>query len=463
MKINTKSVQPTRYTHEGAKASRITAEQELRRTVMACMLWENNFYESGQSVADRIGELVPKCRPEFVAACAYHARTDMKLRHAPLLLVAHMTVHEQHKKLVGKLLPDIIQRADEIAEFVAIYFHIGSKTLSSQVKKGLAAAFAKFDEYALAKYNRDKDWKLRDVLHLAHAKPTDAQGITKEQRKAALKRGEKLILNPHEDLFRKLVDSELAVPNTWETRLSSGEDKRKVFTELMESKELGALAFLRNLRNMVESGVDMSLIESYADNVKVDRVLPFRFVAAARHVPSLEPVLERMMAKCIAGMEKLPGRTLLLVDVSGSMKSPLSSKSDMARWDAAYGLAILLREMCESIGIFSFSNQVMEIPLRRGFALRDAIHNSQPHGGTYMGRSVQALNQRFDYDRIIVLTDEQSRDTVPDPKGKGYVINVASDKNGIGYGPWTKIDGWSEACIRYVTEYEKMVEEEVAS
>jgi hypothetical protein len=35
-----------------------------------------------------------------------------------------------------------------------------------------------------------------------------------------------------------------------------------------------------------------------------------------------------------------------------------------------------------------------------------------------------------------------------------YVINVASYKNGVGYGKWTHIDGWSESVIEYVRELE---------
>ena len=54
------------------------------------------------------------------------------------------------------------------------------------------------------------------------------------------------------------------------------------------------------------------------------------------------------------------------------------------------------------------------------------------------------------YDRIIVITDEQSHDRIVVPRGKGYVINVASARNGVGYGPWTHIDGWSEAVVDYI-------------
>lgn len=60
------------------------------------------------------------------------------------------------------------------------------------------------------------------------------------------------------------------------------------------------------------------------------------------------------------------------------------------------------------------------------------------------------------YDRLIVITDEQSATPSGAPlnDAKGYFINVASYKNGIGYGPWNHIDGWSESIIDYIQEYE---------
>ena len=99
MRMNAALKRDPVYTHEGAKAANIGPEQQLRRSVMACMLWEGEFYESGDSIASRIAKLIPLCRPDFVAACAYHARTDMKLRHVPLLLVREMARLPKHKAL----------------------------------------------------------------------------------------------------------------------------------------------------------------------------------------------------------------------------------------------------------------------------------------------------------------------------------------------------------------------------
>ncbi|HEV2577673.1 MAG TPA: TROVE domain-containing protein [Acidobacteriaceae bacterium] len=422
-------------THEGAPAVAITPEQALRRSVLACMLWEDEFYESGVTIAARIRELVPKVEPARVAALATEARTLMKLRHAPLLLVREMARHATHRALVAQTLASVIQRADELSEFVAIYWADGRTPLSAQVKKGLAAAFTRFDEYALAKYDRAAAVRLRDVLFLSHAKPVDAAQAA---------------------LWKRLIAGELATPDTWEVALSTGgkeADKRATWERLLGERKLGALALLRNLRNMKEAQVDERLVVEGLAAMKTDRVLPFRFLAATRHAPQWEEALEAAMFRAVAGREKLAGHTVLLVDVSGSMVAPLSRRSEMLRTDAAYGLAILLRETAEKVSVYTFSNDAKLVPPRRGFALRDAMEASQPHSGTYLGKALDAVEGS--YDRIVVVTDEQAHDRVAAPRGRGYVVNVASARNGVGYGPWTHIDGWSEAVIDYIREAER--------
>jgi 60 kDa SS-A/Ro ribonucleoprotein len=421
-------------THEGAPARHISHELRLRRSVLACLLWEKQFYEDGVEIASRIAELVPKVEAEKVAALAVEARSQMKLRHAPLLLVREMARHKTHRRLVADTLASVIQRADELSEFVAIYWKDGRIPLSGQVKKGLAAAFPKFDEYALAKYDRGGPVKLRDVLFLCHAKPRDAAQA---------------------GVWRKLIWGRLNTPDTWEVALSSGADKREAWQRLLAESKLGALALLRNLRNMREAGVEEELVLSALRSMNAARVLPFRFLAAARYAPQWEETLEQAMLKCVAEHAKLAGKTVLLVDVSGSMAAPLSRRSEMQRTDAAYGLAVLLREIGEKVSVFSFSDDLVEVPARRGFALRDAIDASQRHNGTQLGKAVESLNQAGSYDRLIVISDEQAHDAVPGPTSKGYVINVASYKNGVGYGKWTHIDGWSESVVDYIRMLEQ--------
>lgn len=434
MRVNT-AAKAEEFTHEGAVAAVINTELQLRRSVMACMLWEDNFYEDGRSIADRIQDLTKKLPFDVVANIAIECRDKMKLRHVPLLLAKSIADRQAGRKM-GDLLERIIQRPDEITEFLAIYWKDKKTPLAKQVKVGLARAFRKFDEYSMAKYNRKSAIKLRDVLFMCHAKPKNEQQA---------------------DLWKRLVDGQLVTPDTWEVELSSGKNKKETFERLMAEKKLGALAFIRNLRNMEQAGISKSVVAEYANTINISRVLPFRFVTAARMVPQWEDVLEPMMIKCMDGQEKITGSTAILVDISGSMNTALSTKSDTTRMDAAFGVAILAREICEHVRIFTFSDDLIEVAPRRGFALRDAMKTSQPHMGTFLAGALQALHNIANYNRIIIITDEQSADGIVAPEGKGYVINVANNRNGIGYGKWLHIDGWSEAVIDYIRAYEKAV------
>lgn len=439
MKTNVKIQKEKAYTHEGGLAEHLTPEKELRRSLMACLLGEDTFYESGIEISERITNLVPKINATKVSDLAIEAREDMKLRHAPLWVVRAMASNEEHKARVAYTLSKIIQRPDELGEFLSLYWKDGKVPISAQVKKGLARAFAKFDAYQLAKYNRDSDEiKLRDVMFLVHPKPKD---------------------KTQAEIWKQLVDNNLPVPFTWETAISAAktdEDKKQAWCNLLRENKLGALALLRNLRNIQKANVPEAYILEAIKRMKTDRVLPYRFIAAAKYVPQWEPQLEEAMFKCLDSQEKLPRKTILLIDVSGSMYSPLSDKSDLRRVDAACGLAILARELCEDVRTYSFSNNCILVPSRRGFALRDAIENSQCHGSTYLGRAIDHIvNKENDFDRFIIITDEQTADQVNFPTCKGYLINVASYQYGIGYRKWTHLDGFSEAVLDYILKVEK--------
>jgi len=434
------------------------------------MLFEDEFYEDGKEISERIARLIPKIDPEIVSGICIEARTDMKLRHIPLLICREMAKLEKHKAFVKTILPRIIQRPDELAEFLAIYQKSGKdQPISNAVKKGLALAFHNFNAYEFAKYNQDKEIKLRDVMRIVHPRP---EGSIESRRfrkilenyctcghthynKETKKREDKCGCGCNE-----FVADTLPTPDTWEvgiTKCHSDEEKRREWTRLLTEKKLGGLALLRNLRNMKSTGVDEDLIRSSIGKIKTDRILPFRFITAARYAPALEPELETVMLSSLKSMKKLPGKTILLVDGSGSMHGQISSKSELTRFDAACALSILAREICEKCEVIVFSTNAYVVPPRKGFALRDAIKTAAEFSST---NTEDALILAADegYNRIIVFTDEQSHQTISDPiKGAiGYVVNIASNRNGIGYGQWIHIDGFSEKIIDFIQSYEEI-------
>lgn len=432
MQTNQKRARGPR-THGGAPAyPKLTPLQQLRRSVLACLMWEDQFYENGEAIADRIAAEAKACTHSEVFALAVEARRKHNLRHVPLLLAV---AEAEARRLTPLTVDAVIQRADELAELVAIYWRNGKRPLPNAMKKGLAMAFAKFDAYRLAKYNRDKAITLRDVMFLVHPKPQNDEQAA---------------------VWKALAENNLPSPDTWEVALSSGADKKETFERLIREGNLGYLALLRNLRNMEQAGVDPALVRGAILARKgAQRVLPFRYIAAARACPRHEPALDKAMQAAISELPKLSGTTVVLVDVSSSMDDPLSGRSDLTRMDAAAALAVMWQG--DDKRVFTFSDDVKEVPARAGMGGIESIIHSQRHGSTDLAGAIRYINAHVPCDRLIVITDEQSTSEmgVPQPKAPlAYGINTAGYQNGVTYGSWVHIDGFSENVIRYIYELE---------
>jgi hypothetical protein len=329
---------------------------------------EDQFYEDRVSIAVRVKEFLNQVSEEDARTALFEAKFDNKLRHMPLYL---LTLFAGKKWLTKDDVYRVCTHADDMTELLALYFMDGKKSLSHQLVKGLAPAFGKFDEYQLAKYNRQKGVKLRDALRLARPKPKDAAQSA---------------------LWKRVLSGELETPDTWEAAISAcakgNARKAAEFTRLIQDKRLGDLAFLRNLRKMTEAGVDEAVIRKSFEERQWGWIIPYQFITAASHIPVLEDSLEAAMFKCLGEVQPLDMAIALLVDVSGSMNSMLSRKSEVLRIDAAIGLAILLREICKDIHIYSFNTALHTIAPRRGFALRDAIRK-ELGGGTQMWNAIR--------------------------------------------------------------------------
>jgi 60 kDa SS-A/Ro ribonucleoprotein len=472
MRTNTPVPTEPIFTHEGARATRISPLLTLRRMCLASLLWEDQHYQLGvdhaKDVADLVRDLVNDGKADAVAALAIECRERMYLRHMPLYLTVLLTQYKGCGSLVAATLPRVIQRADEPAEFLALYTKLfpearrktvnwktGAATgsvrgikLSAGAKRGLAQAFGAFNGYQLAKYNRPGQFALRDVLRTCHAKPKDAAQAA---------------------LWHQLVTDTLPAPDTWEVALSAGADKKATFERLIREKKLGGLAFLRNLAGMVEAKVDRALlVERFAGGF--DRVLPFRFIAAARHARGLEDLIDAAMIRAAGLSDKLLGHTVLVVDTSGSMRTALGGKSELSRQDAAAALAILAREQCEHVTIICTAGNdstqkhaTMLIPPRRGMALQDVIVNGTNAiggGGIFLVQAMAWVQAHVTdhIDRVIVFTDEQDCDhkQAPDTALRlgttNYLVNVGGYKHGIAYTPWVHVDGFSERVLDFVRE-----------
>lgn len=433
MKTNT-PVRHTAKTHEGGRAdAHQKPVQELERAVSACLLWENTFYEDGNDIAERIRQLCLQVTVEEISSLAVKARHDLKLRHVPLFLCVQLL-----KRKAGKITSDTIQavikRPDEMGELLALYRKDRRAPLAAQLKKGLRAVFPTFSPYQLAKWNGDAAYKLKDVMFLVNPKPKDAVQA---------------------EVWRQLINGELASPDTWEVALSAGKDKKATWERLLTDKKLGYMALLMNLRNMSEAGVDSSLVEqALRDGAMGSKALPFRFISAYKHAPQYAQALSDAMEMAVEGT--LFGETVIVLDVSGSMNEAISGKGTLLRYEAAAALAVLVRGLSKSCRVFTYDSSCREVANLKGLGLLDAI-KKRVGGGTDTKAALQAVQRLCpDRDRVILLTDEQSSDGMHRAWAKhSYIINVAPYKPGLETGgQWVRINGWSERIIDWIRLHE---------
>lgn len=453
MKTNVKTKEKAR-THGGGFATVDNPKTELRRTVSSCLLWENLFYEGATSVANRITNLCSQVGAEYISDLAVTARHDLNLRHVPLWLCVHLLKKKGFKS--SDTIAKVVSRPDEMGELISLYWRVNGAgaSLAAQLKKGLARAFTKFSEYQLAKWNRDAEVSLKDVMFLCHPKPAD---------------------DAQQAIWQRLIDDKLETPDTWEVELSASRDKKASWTRLLEKNRLGGMALLSNLRNIKQAGIDNGLIKQALDKANFNKILPFRFISAARAVPGIEHLLEEPMLRSMANFTKLNGKTLVVVDISGSMESRLSGKSDMNRMDAGLALAILLRELCEDSVVYATAgcdsrskHATTRVPSRRGFALADVIKSQRSKiggGGIFLTQCMDFIQKdsNEEFDRVIVITDEQDCERDNDRAASKantlcdnpYILDIgAYDKGIASNGKWTRICGFSSRIVDWILDTE---------
>jgi hypothetical protein len=177
---------------------------------------------------------------------------------------------------------------------------------------------------------------------------------------------------------------------------------------------MGVMALVRNLRNFdragVSDGVAATVAARLADPGEIarSRMFPFRFLAAYRAAPSLRWAwpLERALDHSLTGVPALTGRTLILVDRSGSMFGPVSPKSGLDRADSAaiFGAALALR--AADADLVEFGTGHRPVRFGRGESLLKVLERFTSMGGTNTAEAVRARYRG--HDRVVIVTDEQA-------------------------------------------------------
>jgi len=414
--------------HQGAKAYKMTPELELYSAVVTTGL-NDSFYESGNERLEKIKMLIAKCDAEFVAKLAIYARTEMYLRSIPMVLSVELAKQSKGTDTVSKTVSNVIQRADEITELLSYYQIANGRTeakklnrLSKQVQKGLAVSFNRFDEYQFAKYNRATDVKLKDALFLVHPKAKD---------------------ETQQEIFNKIAADTLATPYTWETELSelgktkfiNAIDKKRAVAakwgELIESRKVGYMALMRNLRNIVEAEVSAKHIQMVCDYIANEKAvmgskqLPFRFLSAYREIKALKSgytsaILNALEDAVMHSAKNIKGfgydtSVVIAADVSGSMQQPVSVKSKVQLYDIGLMLAMLMQSQCKNVvtGMFGDKWKIVNMPQRNVLAnVLEFYRREGEVGYATNGYLVleDLIQRKHKADKVMLFTDVQMYD-----------------------------------------------------
>lgn len=479
------STNPTR-THEAGIGWARDAKSELFLTAVSTMIGEGNAYESGDARLDRMRELVMDVTaqdPAWLAGFIPWLRSEAQIRTGSVVLAAEtaraMYIHRRNRVTpassisVRKLVDAACQRADEPAEMLAYWRSTYGRVLPDGLQRGVADAASRlYTERAALRWDgTDRAWRMGDVLAVAHPTPKDPQQAALFRclidRRYGRAEGDYGL-----GMLSARADLDTIPPVERRAWLASGphaaggvrragHDWRSLATWLQGPLDataweailpgLGYMAILRNLRNLDEAGVSDQAVEVVAakimdaGEVKASRQFPLRYLSAMREARSLRwswP-LERALQLSLNNVPELSGRTLVMVDTSGSMEGQMSDRSGLRRRDAAVIFGLAVAQRCRQVDVVSFSaprlpGQLGSIvfPMLQGESLLTAVKrwDSRYHIGGAT-RTADALQRHYHgHDRVIVVTDEQYHGADPStalsPDVPMYTWNVAGHRAG---------------------------------
>lgn len=376
-------------------------------------LVQDTYYKSQGNLISELGEQAKACDHLFLAQLALYARKQNNLRSVSHILAGELAMRKDlgsptvnEGGWVRRFYKQVALRPDDILETLAYMKGHGCpdlRALPNSLKRGFGDALTQFDAYQIAKYQR-KEYKpnLVDAVNLLHPVKTEA--------------------------LTALMTGTLKPANTWENKLqaigreSEGKTEQHVadlkadaWMELLQSKKLGYMACLRNLRNIAEQAPDaMPLALEFLQNphaVERSRVIPFQFVTAVEAIKGTKAMttqvriaLDTAMNLSLKNMPVFPGKTLIAVDVSGSMRGNNGRPIAIASLFAG----VLFKSQPDA-DIMLFDGHARYLDLMPNDSLTTicgSIINLATGGSTNFSLIFECAKHA--YDRIIILSDMQA-------------------------------------------------------
>lgn len=423
-----------------------TPESELFLLAVTNMVSEDTFYESGEQRDNRFVQLiheVTKTNPEWIAGNAEREGFVSYLRNTMNMRSASIQMACEYARAGGPggraVINKAISRGDEPAEALGYWLSYYGRKIPAAVKRGIAdAAIRLYSERNALKYDGiSRGIRMADVLELTHPKP-------KEVWQSALFRY--LIDKRHNrdggapPMLRTIVEDEklrAADPEVRRALLKAGAVAEAGWSwerlagwlpggmdaeawELM-IPQMGYMALIRNLRNFDEAGISDEVKAAVVDRiakpeaVAASRQFPYRFWSAYKNAPSMEwgRALEKALDLSCSNIPELPGRTLVLIDISGSMQAPVSDRSKVQRYEIGALFGAALAKRTEKCDVALFADGPLEHPVGKSQSVLRYIESVGNNIGVVgYGTAIhESLRKCYNgHDRVVIFSDEASRD-----------------------------------------------------
>lgn len=493
----TYSNQQRALTHEGGMGYVRNARSELFLQAVAEMA-EDTYYESAEERQARMAAnirsvIAEKGGWDWICNLVSWLRNEGQMRSASVMIAAEAVANADARPGIEgpsprQLISSAALRPDEPAELLGYWLTNHGRKIPAPVKRGIAdAATRLYNERNALKYDgQSRGVRMGDVIELTHPTPKDQgqsalfkQLIDNRHNRDGAPHGSLPLLTLDYQLQRLPVEARRAALSnaidagwSWERLagwLPGGMDA-KAWEAIIPS--MGYMALLRNLRNFDQAGINKSTIkyiqERLADPEQVakSRQFPYRFLSAFQATESLNwgQQLEEALSLSVNNVPKFEGRTLVLVDTSGSMQSPVGGQRSSAyRCDVAalFG-AVLAQRNIGSVDLAIYASNVAPWPVKSGASILRTVKSMHSAIGSvgHGTNTWQAIRSQYaGHDRIVVLTDEQSHDSGTNPGCWMHFINLAGyrvatapkDRRTFAYG------GFTDAMFRLLPTMEQGV------
>lgn len=398
-KFNTtkRPAQPNAVTYEGGAAFEKSLEQDWLNNLFSNML-ENRFYESAEDQMERYikltKQMLVKYGPKFVARAAVFARNELGMRSISQLTAAMLNpIYFEGKRDFYK---NYMHRPDDVSEIFAILESRGEKR-SHGLVKGAGDYLSGLSGYQMDKYRMTKkNWSMIDLINITH---------------------------PKSEVIDKFCRGTLEKAGTWEQKMyaaKSKEERNKNWRELVEQQKLGYLALIRNLNNILAAGVSESWIETYlvpqltnADKIHKSLVFPYQIYVAYKSLKVKEVntvfALNKAFRTSIDNIPDLEGKSLVVLDVSGSMTDRMNGYTSMTIKEvcACYAAAIYLANPDSEF--IKFGDMAQKCDYNRLDNVFNIIAQMQHNDICGFGTNIVPVWNMLDkhYDRIFLFSDMQ--------------------------------------------------------